>query len=1293
MRRFEFVEGTSSQFWEIAQADAALDIRWGRIGTAGQSQTKDFADAAKATAAMNKLISEKTGKGYVETTTGATAPATTPAAKAARPEPAAKPAAAPAPAAPVTTAAAAPPVAAKPGPAPIPVSTDTPPWLAAGEPFDLPKKVADRALPSRRFPAGPPKTHDPAFVWDMLRRAIKEWGRFSQEDSDPALWPALERARSRTGALPASFSAREDGLLLALASAATPYAQRIFNAGDLVDVLVAQAGLPVVVDIMIESQRYGITDEWNSGKRKLKLLPAGPGTRRDWWYGPLAHAGNVLRAHLSHAEPAVYAQCAQAIRAAVPTLDGASQVTLAMLLQDEPDLSDEVARNNAGANAPPELRWLQLTATAPDALRIARAAAKGTHGSVLDDAELQATYVRERGLAALPDLLPRAANEHSADALAAFGVPEAIDALARAASTSKGAIGRLAFAVERWPVAAIVALARLVGAGGSCAALAAPMLSRQLQAHRDAVPAVRPWIGAAGEAVVDRMLGQLDGPAATAPAEALPAVLASPPWLAAKNRKKADVLALEPLALPPEERWDPELRQQAIGSPDWAEKRRKDAQGDPKAMATEIGFDTRYSGNKEINQEAARAIAARDLDALVGCWRRWMAWQQKQTYTYIRVNDREIGWLPESLAVPYWNTIAADSSYTYNAIHIVARFGLRVLPGLQAVVRRFPADNLPVAMHIGDTSFAAPMARAVARLKTLRDVGEQWLLKFPEHAACGLIADAVGKPGEARDNAGVALRLLAAQGHRDLLMDVARRYGRDDVVAAVETVLGEDPLDRYPAKRPSLPAFWHPAAWRRPVLAAGPAAGMPLPDAALDALGAMLTFPTTEGVYSGIDHVRQACTADSLAEFSWDLFSAWLSAGAPSKEGWAFATLGAFGNDAVARKLTPYLRAWPGEAAHARAVAGLDVLAAIGTDVALMLLNGIAQKVKFKGLQDRAREKIDEIATARGLTVEELEDRLAPDLGLDEHGTLELDFGPRRFRVGFDEALRPYVRDADGARLPDLPKPKKTDDAALSSASVERFKQLKKDARTVAAQQVLRLELAMCARRRWTPDVFAQLMVAHPLVRHLVQRVAWGVYELPADDAGNFGGKLVAVFRVAEDGGYTTASDDPYSLPATGNLRIGVPHALELPAADAAAFGQLFADYELLQPFAQLGRETHALTDAERKSSALLRWKGRTVPTGRVLGLVNKGWRRGQAQDGGSIWFFNKPLGNGKVVELNFEPGIIVGLVDEHPEQNLQEVQFGTPSAWGDMASGEALAGLDAIAASELIRDLEALTG
>jgi DNA ligase-1 len=65
-RYFEFTEGASNKFWEISQANNTMTTRWGRIGSAGQSKTKTFADEAAAKNAVALLIEEKTDEGYVE---------------------------------------------------------------------------------------------------------------------------------------------------------------------------------------------------------------------------------------------------------------------------------------------------------------------------------------------------------------------------------------------------------------------------------------------------------------------------------------------------------------------------------------------------------------------------------------------------------------------------------------------------------------------------------------------------------------------------------------------------------------------------------------------------------------------------------------------------------------------------------------------------------------------------------------------------------------------------------------------------------------------------------------------------------------------------------------------------------------------------------------------------------------------------------------------------------------------------------------------------------------------------
>jgi DNA ligase-1 len=65
-RRFEFAAGNSSKFWEVCRQGKEVTVRYGRIGSEGQSNAKSFPNEAAAAAHVEKLIREKTGKGYCE---------------------------------------------------------------------------------------------------------------------------------------------------------------------------------------------------------------------------------------------------------------------------------------------------------------------------------------------------------------------------------------------------------------------------------------------------------------------------------------------------------------------------------------------------------------------------------------------------------------------------------------------------------------------------------------------------------------------------------------------------------------------------------------------------------------------------------------------------------------------------------------------------------------------------------------------------------------------------------------------------------------------------------------------------------------------------------------------------------------------------------------------------------------------------------------------------------------------------------------------------------------------------
>ena len=59
VRHFEFVEGNSAKFWEVTTSGNDVTIRFGRIGTDGQTQTKSFGDTAAAQKHADKMVAQK----------------------------------------------------------------------------------------------------------------------------------------------------------------------------------------------------------------------------------------------------------------------------------------------------------------------------------------------------------------------------------------------------------------------------------------------------------------------------------------------------------------------------------------------------------------------------------------------------------------------------------------------------------------------------------------------------------------------------------------------------------------------------------------------------------------------------------------------------------------------------------------------------------------------------------------------------------------------------------------------------------------------------------------------------------------------------------------------------------------------------------------------------------------------------------------------------------------------------------------------------------------------------------
>jgi hypothetical protein len=847
---------------------------------------------------------------------------------------------------------------------------------------------------------------------------------------------------------------------------------------------------------------------------------------------------------------------------------------------------------------------------------------------------------------ALADCKTRAEDERAVAAvLARLGTREAFDILAK--RVDRGAYAAsLGEALTRLPGVGAAVLAPLAVERGARAALLMGLLEGQ--ARRDA-PALRDAL----DQLLPALRTRLGGIAvASTPEEAtdeeLPAVLRAPFWSTRDPRAIPTIPGLATRTIAPQITWQEGEREA------W-----RDASGEVLTTADFVTWLFRAPRPALVaflDGDDGERDRARDPFA---SYRPHVGFLSRAS---ISVALRALELLPLhewQLSVPGMKSIAAAHA-------------LDALPLLRAWSRADPASALAVLTNIGDLELARVAIRSLSK-KTQRTSAEAWLLAQPQYAAAAAIPVALGS-AKARDAATDALRFLSDRGHRTWVEEEAAALG-ENVATAISDVLASAAASALPSSGVrAMPAFWSPSSFSRPLLKNGRA--LPLP--AIEHLGALLALGReVSQPHPGLASVMEACTPRSLAAFAWDLFHAWSLIG-DSAHTWAFFQLGWLGDDDCARALAPLVRQWPGERASARAVLGLDVLEAIGSDVALMQLNGIAERVKVPALQERAREKIERIAEARGLTSAALSDRLVPDLGLDQDGSRTLSFGARSFRVGFDESLRPFVRAADGVVRSDLPKPRATEDAA---AAIETWQALKSDAKTIAAQQIARLERAMNERKRWSLAELQALFVTHPLIGHLTRRLIWGVYSVTPDDPA---GRLIQAFRVAEDRSFADSGDDTLTLDPQS--RVGLAHPVELSSSDAAAFGQRLAEYEILQPFAQLARPTYSLTSQEAEKTELRRFDGLTLPVERVLGLESRGWRRGAPQKNGVVQWMERALpGLPCLAILPIAPGIAMGHVTTFPTQTLRSVSV------MDGAVARVLGEVPEVAMSELLRELEPL--
>ena len=109
---------------------------------------------------------------------------------------------------------------------------------------------------------------------------------------------------------------------------------------------------------------------------------------------------------------------------------------------------------------------------------------------------------------------------------------------------------------------------------------------------------------------------------------------------------------------------------------------------------------------------------------------------------------------------------------------------------------------------------------------------------------------------------------------------------------------------------------------------------------------------------------------------------------------------------------------------------------------------------------------------------------------------------------------------------------------------------------------------------------------------------------------------------------------------------VGLVHPVELSADLLSAWKEQLSDYEVVQPVLQLERPVYTVTEEEKETTELTRFKGVVLNGLSLTGrLLNMGWYRGEILDGGGYYNYGR-MDNRTAVKLEFS-GCCVGAENE----------------------------------------------
>ena len=394
------------------------------------------------------------------------------------------------------------------------------------------------------------------------------------------------------------------------------------------------------------------------------------------------------------------------------------------------------------------------------------------------------------------------------------------------------------------------------------------------------------------------------------------------------------------------------------------------------------------------------------------------------------------------------------------------------------------------------------------------------------------------------------------------------------------------------------------------------------------------------------NNIAKDLNEDDLTAVANEVYEKWISLGAEAKKKWVLAFSAIYGGKEIVEKMKTNINEWPKVSRGAIASEAVMALALNGSKEALLIVDGISRKFKYRQVKNAAGEALEYAAEQLSISTEELSDKIVPNLEFDINGERVFDYGNRKFIVRLMPNLDIEVFDENDNKLKKLPTPGKRDDEEKAKKAYNSYKSFKKQLKTTITIQKARLDLALSSERKWSREAWIELFVNNPIMHEFAIGLIWGSYE---------NNKLVDTFRYMEDGTFNTKDEDEYEIPE--KCSIGLIHPLELSESDIDLWKEQIENYEIVQPINQLNRKVFLLQDGDKDKRYVDSFGGKVINGLSLTGkMLANGWYRGSVLDGGEYSNFyreDKALGIG--ADLSFE-GLFVG--GEQDDTTIYLVRF-----------------------------------